>query len=572
MVKSEFLAYFVLASFYTCFFFYCLVKSYSFYQFHDSWKAFKGFYVLLTVQNLCRLFCYWLLCFSIRNVFFPHVGFSFLLVSVPETLFIGAYIFMFWILLRIYHYTHRELEEFSPGKENSRVVLVLLVWLGLQTTMYVLMYLAFFGQSVIELLIAVENSVTGIAMIGVYLRVRAKFRNYRSKSSYAKKFRVTVVRTCLFWAFGRLLKASFYCIDQFELVDDLAAETGSKDIVVTLSVITLMVLSELLCTFLVLDQKFFDIFLSNLEEIVIETSLIETPHAPDPFESLQPEPVLLSYFNSMSSPFIESKEIVLRNKVSEGKKKFGDLYTATFKTQPVMVRRLTLSQLSGYLLKQLRLEIKELKKLEAPNLLPFIGARIHLPHVDFLMPYIVNGSLYSALHTRNVLFSLKDKLRITLQVATCMKELHRQNKVHGHLTSQNVLLDFEWKALVADFGLLHFKKFTGLLIGYRNKSSWSSPEQLKKSARVVSNPRFNDDVYSFGVLMWEIFTGKVPFEGAHWRKLRKKVVKQGLRPGIPAELPKEIRELIQICWCQYPHTRPSFTRIYNKLCELECQD
>ena len=65
--------------------------------------------------------------------------------------------------------------------------------------------------------------------------------------------------------------------------------------------------------------------------------------------------------------------------------------------------------------------------------------------------------------------------------------------------------------MVSSLGLLKIKKFAGITKGYSNKSAWSSPEILSQRTNFALIQKPSDDVFSFGVLLWEIFTEEIPF-------------------------------------------------------------
>lgn len=105
------------------------------------------------------------------------------------------------------------------------------------------------------------------------------------------------------------------------------------------------------------------------------------------------------------------------------------------------------------------------------------------------------------------------KLNILIKLAKSMDQFHQNAMSHGSLTSFNVFVSvpedprqIEDKLVVQVDGieLVDFKKFANIFFSYRNSSVWSAPEVLKQPKKVLDPlPQF--DVYSFGLIMWEVF-------------------------------------------------------------------
>jgi serine/threonine protein kinase len=71
------------------------------------------------------------------------------------------------------------------------------------------------------------------------------------------------------------------------------------------------------------------------------------------------------------------------------------------------------------------------------------------------------------------------------------------------------------------------------------------------------------DVYSLSMMMWEMVTGKLPWEGSNFQEVRNAVANLGKRPPLPAELPDRISQLMTECWDPVPEKRPSAGEVCN---------
>ena len=143
--------------------------------------------------------------------------------------------------------------------------------------------------------------------------------------------------------------------------------------------------------------------------------------------------------------------------------------------------------------------------------------------------------------------------------------MHSLGKVHGHLTSHNIVINSNDRVFITDFGMGKIKKYAGIVCGYSNKTAWSSPEVLADRRLTAVKTDFFDDAYSFGVLVWEIFTQCEPFEGLELEEIKEIVVGNKERLEIPAEFSSNLCELLQGCWEELPEDRLGFNEIISKL-------
>ncbi|KAI9117906.1 hypothetical protein K1719_011048 [Acacia pycnantha] len=161
-------------------------------------------------------------------------------------------------------------------------------------------------------------------------------------------------------------------------------------------------------------------------------------------------------------------------------------------------------------LKNYTKEIAIMKRLRHPNVLLFMGAVYSQERVAIVTEFLPRGSLFKTLHmNNNQTLDLRRRLRMALDVAKGMNYLHHRNPpiVHRDLKSSNLLVDKNWTVKVGDFGLSRLKDGTFLnTISGRGTPQWMAPEVLRNEP---SNEKC--DVFSFGVILWELMTQSVPW-------------------------------------------------------------
>jgi sterile alpha motif and leucine zipper-containing kinase AZK len=96
-------------------------------------------------------------------------------------------------------------------------------------------------------------------------------------------------------------------------------------------------------------------------------------------------------------------------------------------------------------------------------------------------------------------------------------------------------------------------------------SGWIADEFL--GPEVMANKRYNEkaDVYSFGMIMWEMVAVKIPFDGMEAMQAAYAVMNESYRPEIPSPTLPEYAQMIRDCWHQDPEARPSWEEVIPRL-------
>ncbi|GMH39410.1 hypothetical protein BSKO_07308 [Bryopsis sp. KO-2023] len=190
-----------------------------------------------------------------------------------------------------------------------------------------------------------------------------------------------------------------------------------------------------------------------------------------------------------------------------------------------------------------------------------------------VMEYCDRGCLSAALRRKCFFDGDSRKLYIVLtaiEIASAIKHLHDNGIVHGDVKPENVLLrtcaadprGFVCK--LADFGFSRQLNETDHVLTFTCGSVRAMPPELLKDGLLSTAT----DVYSFGMLLWEILACRPPYAGRTSQSIMVDVV-EGLRPEIPAKWPAAVRELIRDCLKQDHEQRPNFSDILARLRVLE---
>ncbi|XP_052814816.1 uncharacterized protein LOC128241772 [Mya arenaria] len=201
------------------------------------------------------------------------------------------------------------------------------------------------------------------------------------------------------------------------------------------------------------------------------------------------------------------------------------------------------------------------------NVIKFIGAVVD----DIVMgPFIIyeycsNGQLSDYLQTMKSNLTLESQeilYRFGLGVARGMEYLAGKEIVHRRLAARNVLLDNAFEVKIAGFGPMDVDEQGGKR--ERIPIKWMAPECLK----TTKNATEKSDVWSFGVVSWEIFSvGDAPYEKIGGREIPGRL-KSGYRLPKPELCDKKWYDVMTQCWKADPDQRPTFKAIREELDEM----
>ncbi|KAF5449035.1 hypothetical protein F2P56_029523 [Juglans regia] len=255
---------------------------------------------------------------------------------------------------------------------------------------------------------------------------------------------------------------------------------------------------------------------------------------------------------------IDPKHLKFENKIASGS--YGDLYKGTYYCQEVAIKVLKPERVDSDMQREFAQEVFILRKVRHKNVVQFIGACTKPPSVCIVTEFMSGGSVYDYLHKQKGVFKLPSLLKVAIDVSKGMNYLHQNNIIHRDLKAANLLMDDNEVVKVADFGVARVKPQTGVMTAETGTYRWMAPE-------VIEHKPYDHkaDVFSFGIVLWELLTGKLPYEYLTPLQAAVGVVQKGLRPTIPKNTHPKLVELLVRCWEQDPALRPDFSEIIEIL-------
>ncbi|XP_026178329.1 tyrosine-protein kinase Tec isoform X2 [Mastacembelus armatus] len=203
-------------------------------------------------------------------------------------------------------------------------------------------------------------------------------------------------------------------------------------------------------------------------------------------------------------------------------------------------------------------EAKVMMRLSHPKLVQLYGVCSQQRPIYIVTEFMEHGCLLNFLRQRRGSFSLDSLLSICLDVCEGMEHLEANGFIHRDLAARNCLVNENLVVKVSDFGMARYvldNQYTSSS-GAQFPVKWSPPEVFnfcKYSSK--------SDVWSYGVLMWEVLTeGRMPFE-QHQNHQVVSLVTQGHRLYRPKKATFAIYDIMQLCWHERPEERPSFSQL-----------
>ncbi|XP_076124721.1 RAF proto-oncogene serine/threonine-protein kinase isoform X2 [Alosa pseudoharengus] len=263
---------------------------------------------------------------------------------------------------------------------------------------------------------------------------------------------------------------------------------------------------------------------------------------------------------------IEASEVVLHSRIGSGS--FGTVYKGKWHGD-VAVKILKVTDPTPEQFQAFRNEVAVLRKTRHVNILLFMGYMTK-DNLAIVTQWCDGSSLYKHLHVQETNVQMFQLIDIARQTAQGMDYLHAKNIIHRDMKSNNIFLHEGLTVKIGDFGLATVKaRWSGSHQVEQPSGSilWMAPEVLRMQD---NNPySFQSDVYSYGIVLYELMTGELPYSMIANRDQIIYMVGRGyLSPDLSKlykSCPKAMKRLVADCIKKSRDDRPLFPQILSSI-------
>ena len=251
---------------------------------------------------------------------------------------------------------------------------------------------------------------------------------------------------------------------------------------------------------------------------------------------------------------IEADQVKLLKVVGTGR--FGKVWEGNYKEKSVAVKYH--KPTTNITAEEFLWEAELLKSLMHPHVIRLIGLNSNPDKVFMVIAFMKHGTLHECLQSFGRSLALRALMSMAAQVADGMAYLQTQSIIHRDLAARSVLVGENYICVVSDFSeaLCAARNDNPDHKGRKFPLKWMPPEVI-----VNNNFSMHTDIWSYGVLLYEIVTnGSVPYPGMKQNEALENVQK-GYRMPIPPGCPEDIYGVMLECWRDVPSIRPSFETI-----------
>ena len=258
-----------------------------------------------------------------------------------------------------------------------------------------------------------------------------------------------------------------------------------------------------------------------------------------------PDALQADYFDISFSHFIEQGT-------------FGTIFFGTYQDRDVAIKTLD-RKISEADREEFVREVAMTGRLDHPNIVKIYGAYLDDNLACMVLAFAYRGSLFDVLRAYVL---TEDRQQVLIHgIVDGLSYLHGQGIEHRDLKSRNVLVDAQFHPMLTDFGRARVTTTSGISSSSLSSAyAWLAPEVILRGAH---SPKA--DIYSLGVILWEIVTGEIPLRGLTQQQIKTKLAAGSRDEAIPFSAHSVYQDLIRACWTHDVARRPLLAEIKQRI-------
>lgn len=266
--------------------------------------------------------------------------------------------------------------------------------------------------------------------------------------------------------------------------------------------------------------------------------------------------------------FISGGELTFKEQIGRGA--FAIVYKGVWKHREVAIKQIQLpEEKKAEIIEEFYKEVRVMIELRHPNIVTLLAVCAKDPDFLLVTECLELGNLSHLLADKTLRLENEHMRKFALDCCAGMSYLHDLNLIHRDLKCRNLLVAKNWTVKVSDFGLSRFVE--GHLNNHTLTScgtpAFAAPEVLKQQKYSTKA-----DVFSFAIVLWEIWVRKTPYYGISPYQVILQVIQNAQRLEIPAHVPVPIVQLMHLCWDELPENRPSFDECVEHLSKMKFEE
>ncbi|KAL3113508.1 hypothetical protein niasHT_013618 [Heterodera trifolii] len=213
-------------------------------------------------------------------------------------------------------------------------------------------------------------------------------------------------------------------------------------------------------------------------------------------------------------------------------------------------------------------EVEILSQIRHRNIIQFYGVSVANPDFWIVTEYAENGSLFDNLHNKEQPLEFGRIIKWAVQIARGVVYLHHEaplTVIHRDLKSKNIVIGSRNQCKLCDFGTSKDLTHSWTTPSWGGTAAWMSPEIISQRPEGITT---KSDVWSFAVVLWEIFSREIPYNGLTEFKIYSIISQHGVRLVIPETCPSQLNNIIQNCWRTEPADRPDMRYVLAVLQQI----